>query len=103
MRRFASLRRRSDFTRLRHRGQVTRTRDLTIYRSAGADPKPLVGISIGKLVGGAVSRNRLRRRLQSVLQTTLREFPQRVLIVPGPSADSLSFLQLADQLQRALH
>ncbi len=103
MRRFASLRRRSDFTRLRQRGRVTRTTDLTIYRSTGAEPKPLVGISIGKLVGGAVSRNRLRRRLQSILQATLPESPQRVLIVPRPSAGSVSFPELAKQLQGALH
>lgn len=103
MRRFASLRRRSDFAKVRQRGRVTRTADLTVYRGAGgADPHPLVGISIGKNVAIAVSRNKLRRRLQSILQAALDDTPQRLLIVPRPSAALLSFAELREQLGRSL-
>ncbi|MDQ6932526.1 MAG: ribonuclease P protein component [Candidatus Eremiobacteraeota bacterium] len=103
MRRFASLRRRSDFAKVRQRGRVIRTADLTVYHSAAAaDPRTLVGISIGKTVAGAVLRNKLRRRLQSILQTVLDDIPQRLLIVPKPSAALLSFAELTAQLRRVL-
>ena len=106
MRRFASLQRRGDFARLRARGRRTATPSLTVYQAASyaRDTQPLVGITVGKTVGGAVVRNRLRRRIGAILQEVfVAGAPQgRMLIVARPGAGELEFGQLRAELRRAL-
>jgi len=105
MRRFASLRRPGDFARVRSRGRRTATTDLTIFRSdAGrGDQRPLVGISVSKGVGGAVVRNRVKRRLAGALQELLaQEARFRAVIVARPSAAGASYQALRTQLERSL-
>ena len=106
MRRFASLRRRGDFVRLRQRGRRLATPSLTIYeaRPSAGDARPLVGITVGKAVGGAVVRNRLRRRIGAIVnEVFVAGKPQvRLLIVAKPGAADLSFADLRTQLGRAL-
>lgn len=105
MRSFASLRRTADFNRLRQRGRRTATANLTVYRAQAAsrDERPLVGITVSKSVGTAVIRNRLRRRLAASLQNLLSpQARMRLLVVARPSAATLPFSALGDELRRAL-
>ena len=105
MRRFASLRRAGDFTRLRARGRRTATANLTFFRAdaAPADPHPLVGITVSKSVGTAVVRNLLRRRLAAAIHELLPEHARmRLLIVARPSAATLSFAALREEVRGAL-
>ncbi len=104
MRRFGSLRRRADFIRLRRRGRRGGTDHWTIYRTDawGSHDLPLVGISISKAVGKAVTRNTMRRRLQAALQVALPDLPQYWLFVARPSAAALSFHELSESLRSGL-
>lgn len=105
MRRFASLRRTADFARLRQRGRRTATANLTVYRGEAAprDERTLVGFTISKSVGGAVVRNRLRRRLAASLQELIPpQARMRLLVVARPSAAALPYPALHDELRRAL-
>ncbi|HEV3154743.1 MAG TPA: ribonuclease P protein component [Candidatus Baltobacteraceae bacterium] len=105
MRRFASLRRQGDFTRLRQRGRRTASANLTFYRAdaAPADERPLVGITVSKSVGTAVARNLLRRRLAAIIHELLPDHARmRLLVVPRPSAAAISFPQLRDEVRRVL-
>jgi ribonuclease P protein component len=105
MRRFASLRRTADFTRLRQRGRRTATANLTIFRADAApwDTQPLVGFTVAKTVGKAVVRNTLRRRLAACVHELLPEHARmRLLVVARPSAATLSYAALCSELQRAL-
>jgi len=105
MRRFASLRRRGDFTRLRSRGRRLATANLTFFRgdAAPADPRTLVGISVSKEVGTAVVRNRVRRRLAACVHEALPEHARmRLLILARPSAAAASYGQLCDEVRRAV-
>jgi ribonuclease P protein component len=64
---------------------------------------PRVAYAIGRKVGGAVDRNRLRRRLRTVireLRDTLR--PGAYLVGAGPSALALSYPQLRTVALKAL-
>jgi ribonuclease P protein component len=105
MRRYASLRRPGDFARVRSRGRRTATSDLTIFLSdAGrGDVRPLVGISVSKSVGGAVVRNRVKRRVGAIVHELLA--PQarlRAVIVARPSAAAASYGSLKAQIARGL-
>lgn len=105
MRRFASLRRRADFTRLRQRGRRTTTETLTIYRSdAGSDDAAsLVGIAVSASIGKAVVRNTIRRRVLAILDDVLRGHrPVRLLFVARPAAAAAPFARLNDDVRAAL-
>ena len=106
MRHFASLRRPGEFARVRSRGRRTATADLTIFRSdAGrGDDRPLVGISVSKTVGGAVVRNRVRRRLQAAVHELLApQMRMRAVIIARPSAAAAAYPTLLDQVRRGLN
>jgi len=105
MRRFASLRRVGDFARLRRSGRRTASANLTFFRgdAAASDPRPLVGITVSKSVGKAVTRNLLRRRLAAIVHDALA--PQarlRLLIVARPCAAAAPFSALRDEVRRVL-
>jgi len=105
MRRFASLRGKGDFARLRSRGRRVVTDHLTIFRqdATAADTCPVVGISVPKSVGTAIVRNRVRRRLTGCLEEHLQESDRlRLLIMARPSAAVAAYQTLCDQLRRAL-
>ena len=104
MRSYASLRRSWEFTRLRQRGRRIATGALTVYRAdpLSKDLTSVVGITVGKPVGGAVVRNTVRRRLAAILREALAGRRLRVLVVARPSAAAAPFAQLRNELQRAL-
>jgi ribonuclease P protein component len=104
MRRFASLRRSGDFARVRARGRRTAGSNLTIFCSDAArgDDRSLVGISVSKSVGGAVVRNRVKRRLMAAVQEVLPEGRMRVVIVARPSAALASYRSLLAEVGKAL-
>src|SRR5579863_7162013 len=105
MRRFASLRRQSDFARLRRQGRRLPTKSLVIYRS---DPLPgdsssLVGITVSKSIGKAVIRNKLRRRLAAIVQEALAPYgTMRLLLVARPNAAQAEYAGLQGEIATAL-
>ncbi len=104
MRRFASLRRSADFARLRQRGRRIHSGLLTVYRAEAypGDPRSIVGITVGKPVGKAVIRNRVRRRIAAILHHVLEGRRVRLLVIARPGAAAAPFLQLQRDVERAL-
>jgi ribonuclease P protein component len=105
MRSFASLRRRADFARLRQRGRRAATGTLTLYRSDAqpGDQTSLVGIAVNKSIGKAVVRNKIRRRLVSILHDALAgRRAMRLLVVVRPPAAAAAFDALRADVSAAL-
>jgi ribonuclease P protein component len=104
MRRYASLRRAAEFSRLRQRGRRFTTTNLTIYRGEPrqADRTSVVGISVAKTVGNAVVRNRVRRRVAAILHDALAGRRMRLLVVARTAAATAPFAQLRNELERVL-
>jgi ribonuclease P protein component len=105
MRRFASLRRQADFARLRRQGRRVTTKSLVIYRGdpLPSDASSLVGITVSKSIGKAVTRNKLRRRLAAILQEALASHrAMRLLVVARPLAAETPFITLQAELSSAL-
>jgi len=104
MRRYASLRRQGEFARLRQRGRRFASGALTIYRADPfkTDRTAVVGITVGKPVGKAVVRNKVRRRVAAILQQMLADRRLRLLVVARPLAATTPFAQLRNELERAL-
>ena len=65
---------------------------------AGTDGPPRVAYLVGRRVGGAVARNRVRRRLRAVVQAESAALaPAHVYLVgAGPAAATTSYRELRD-------
>lgn len=94
------IRERDAFVRLRRDG--VRVRIDPLWCSSIRDPEAVparVAFAIGRNVGNAVTRNRLRRRLRAILADT--EVPGGwYLIGASPRANELTFDQLGSVVDR---
>lgn len=63
-----------------------------------------MGFTVGKLLGGAVERNRIRRRMRAAVQRHLAECPAAMDIVmhPRKSVLNVKFAQLDAEVQQIL-
>ena len=91
--RFAALR------RTRHRARMGPLRVSWVPGPSGTPPR--VAFAIGRRVGPAVVRNRLRRRLRAVV-AELRPAPGDYLLACDPEAASLPFSDLKALVSKAL-
>jgi ribonuclease P protein component len=101
LRAYDSLRRRGDFTRVTRRGQRRASAFLTCFVAEGRR-RTRVGITVAATVGGAVVRNRLRRRIKAILDRyPLGTPPWRdVVFIARPGAGELPFVDLVGEVGR---
>lgn len=73
---------------------------IAFYRESGRSSGPRVGFTVGKVLGGAVERNRIRRRMRSVVRRHLPELlkPLDVVLHPRKSVLTLKFAQLDSEI-----
>ena len=73
-------------------------------RRAGPSPRSRLGISVKKAVGGAVVRNRIRRRIREILRRNQTEIPTGwdIVIHPRRSVAEAPFAPLEAELVRLL-
>jgi ribonuclease P protein component len=97
------LRKRADFDRVYKGGDRHSSANLTVIFLAAAGGGPRVGFTAGKALGGAVIRNRIRRRLREAVRRHLRELktPADVVFHPRKSALRAEFSQLEAEVTRA--
>ena len=95
------VRGRAEFDQFR-RGQRGRSGPVTVTFVPEAGLVPKVAYAIGRKVGPAVVRNRLRRQLRSVM-ASLDLSPGRYLVSPNPAATELVFDELRAALAEAAH
>ena len=111
------MRRRDDFATAVRRGQRAGRSSLVVHMfldSATPDlpndddaisaTGPRIGFVVGRAVGGAVTRNTVRRRLRHLIRDRLGRLPQnaRVVVRALPPAGSLTSAALAADLDAAL-
>ena len=103
------MRRSAEFATTVRRGRRGTARALTVHVEPALVPAetqsaPLVGFVVSRAVGGAVVRNRVRRRLRHLLRERLGTLPAgtRVVIRANPAAATRTSAQLAADLDRAL-
>ena len=93
---------RATFEALRRSNARARRGPVTVtYAEVGAMTLPRVGYAVGKRVGNAVTRNRLRRRLRAAAAAAeLR--PGAYLVAAAPAAAGLPYDQLQKEVARAM-
>ena len=75
LRRYERLTARTDYTRCYRHGRRLRTRYFTVYAYRQGEYVTRLGLAVGKAVGIAVVRNRVKRRLREL-------FRRRKVLVP---------------------
>jgi len=72
------------------------------YAAVGEAAQPRVAYAVGKRVGKAVVRNRLRRRLRAAVAGVTGLEPGAYLVVAGPGASGLSYEDLRTKVVTAM-
>jgi ribonuclease P protein component len=100
-----TLRRPRDFEALQREGAV-RADPLLVVRARRTDlDVTRIGLSIGRRVGGAVVRNRTRRRMRAVLRSLAPDVRVGwdILLIARPSIASADQRALTAAIVRVLH
>jgi ribonuclease P protein component len=108
--RVARLLKHSDFERVYKQGRRHFSSHMTVFylrRTVDAASLPngaRVGFTVGRVLGGAVERNRIKRRLREAvrLRQTVLQSPIDVVINPKKSVLALEFSVVLDEVGRAL-
>ncbi|HYF45597.1 MAG TPA: ribonuclease P protein component [Acidimicrobiales bacterium] len=95
------VRDRATFAALRRDGVRRRARTVSVTRLDDGSTPPRVAYAIGRGVGTAVTRNRLRRRLRAIVAARPLA-PGTYLVSAGPAAATLADQDLRADLDRAL-
>jgi ribonuclease P protein component len=94
---------RATFEALRRSGCRARRGPVTVtFAASGGPGAPKVAYAVGRRVGGAVVRNRLRRRLRSVVRGVEGLAPGAYLVGVAPEAVALSYEDLKVQVTTAM-
>ena len=101
--RSSRLLRHADFERVYKQGQRHFAAHMTVFylRRAQGDAAR-VGFTVGRVLGGAVDRNRMKRRLREAVRRHLPPgVPVDVVINPKKSLLTADFADLLDEVSRA--
>jgi ribonuclease P protein component len=99
----ARLLKHADFQVVYKQGRKHFSGNMTaFYRENQSIARPRVGFTLGKVLGGAVDRNRIRRRMRSAVRNHLRELarPLDVVLHPRKSVLTLEFSQLDAEIMQ---
>jgi len=100
----ARLVRRGEFDAVYRAGRRRSSSHFTVFLRANELPESRFGVSIKKALGGAVVRNRIRRRLREIVRCHRSEMPAGwdIVIHPKSAVDKAPFTELTEELLRLL-
>lgn len=93
----------ADFQAVYEQGKKHFSGNVTLfYRERNDAAGPRVGFAVGKLLGGAVQRNRIRRRLRAAVgrRLGLMASPLDLVLHPRKSVLNLEFARLDEEIER---
>jgi len=99
----ARLLKHADFQVVYKQGRKHFSGNMTaFYRENQVNAVPRVGFTVGKVLGGAVDRNRIRRRMRSAVRNHLNEIarPLDLVLHPRKSVLTLEFSQLDAEIMQ---
>ncbi len=87
----------------RHFSQILTAFYLLRARDSAAGQGPRVGITVGKALGKATTRNRIKRRIRAAVTENLKRLTRDVDVVINPKKVTLEieFPQLSNEIARA--
>jgi ribonuclease P protein component len=107
----ARLLKHSDFDRVYRQGRRYSLPNMAMFylrRESDRPPGLRVGLSVGRALGGAVMRNRIKRRLREAVRLNLAEpelrlrFAADMVINPRKSVGTMDFVNLKNEVADGL-
>ncbi len=98
------LLRHADFQRVYQQGRRHFAAHMTVfYLERGGDEGPKVGLTVGRVLGGAVERNRIKRRVREAVRASLKYLVRNVDVVINPRKSALTaeFSALREEVAQA--
>lgn len=94
-----------EFERVYRNGSVYRGRLFSVHALPNTIGEPRLGLSVSKKVGTAVKRNKVRRRLKEVFDSSAKRLPYNLdfVISARPAAAEASFEELNEEFSRSVH
>lgn len=97
----------ADFQRVYQAGRRQFTGNMTVFflrREAASSGDPRVGLTVGKVLGGAVERNRIKRRMREAVRMSSSSYsgPLDIVFNPRKSVLTLPFTDLVKEVSRGL-
>jgi ribonuclease P protein component len=101
--RAARLLKHSDFDRVYRQGRRHFSSHMTVFYLRPMQGGVRIGFTVGRVLGGAVERNRIKRRLREAvrLRRSLLKGPVDVVINPKKSVLAIAFPVLLEEVGRA--
>jgi ribonuclease P protein component len=102
--RSARLLRHADFERVYKQGRRHFSASMTVFYWQRPEPSGLrIGFTVGRALGGAVQRNRMKRRLREAVRLTLPMTGTNadVVINPKKSLLTIDFVDVVNEVRRA--
>jgi ribonuclease P protein component len=101
--RAARLLKHADFDRVYKKGRRQFSAHMTVFYLRQPEGGARVGFTVGRVLGGAVERNRIKRRLREAVRMsrTLLAGPVDVVINPKKSVLTAKFAVVLDEVVRA--
>ncbi|RPH35614.1 MAG: ribonuclease P protein component [Chloroflexi bacterium] len=101
---FPTLRRRADFEAVVRSGSVSATRLLVLRARRTEGPTTRIGLATPASLGGAVERNRVRRRMRELVRARHGEMGAGwdLLMIMKPAAAAATYAELGAVLDSAL-
>ena len=101
--RAARLLKHSDFERVYKQGRRHFSSHMTVFYQRQTEGGARVGFTVGRVLGGAVQRNRIRRRLREAvrLRRALLKGAVDVVINPKKSVLTVEFPVVVEEVSRA--
>ncbi|MGB8768146.1 MAG: ribonuclease P protein component [Candidatus Korobacteraceae bacterium] len=102
----------ADFQRVYQSGRRQFTGNMTVFflrrgngaHAVGIGNMPRIGFTVGKVLGGSVERNRIKRRMREAVRQSAQACDGAVDVVfnPRKSASNIPFAELVNEVTRAL-
>lgn len=102
MKKINVVRENREFTRIIQKNKPFRYKDYVIYIDKRESSVYKFGLSVGKKVGNAVVRNKIKRQLRSILDKNDYKNNFDCIIIVGRGILKRSFLEMQDNLNFAL-
>jgi len=101
--RIARLLKHADFERVYKQGRRQFSSHMTVFYLRQAEGGARIGFTVGRVLGGAVERNRIKRRLREAVRKcrAILKGPVDVVINPKKSALKVKFPILLEEVSRA--
>ena len=96
--RYSSITKPEDFAKTRQRGFVFKNQFIVIFVNKNNSQVTQIGLSVGKRVGNAVIRNKVKRRLRAILSLVNIVAGADILVVARLKASLASYKELSHSI-----